>query len=377
MLQFSCYIIIFINIFTKEAKTPLSGINSVTVRRDATTANLLSATTPSPASHHHHNHLPIKLICHLDASPTTATPLIEWQLNGIRINTTSPTSGRFKITGDRLAFNQATTALDDGVYSCCARHPAGTVHSKHNFTMTNGHGSKHGKRHQQQMHDVHGSVNRLKRGGQGAKAVAAQLQVDENGLGVLECDLPGGARNNGGLSVKWMKDGKVLRQVDIDGGEEEEEEEESGSSGSNKFMPREYCKLRILFRCLGIIIIFIFPFRPSCGQSRERFSPSVPGSAQRLWPLRMPRPPEPRPEYTTDLLHQDRPESDRETQVRPTARFEEPRTRQHRQDPLQSPGHPDAAGCLDASRRVTRPGRLVDRRGHQRDARLPRCLAKR
>lgn len=104
--------------------------------------------------------------------------------------------------------------------------------------MTNGHGSKHGKKHQQQQHDVQGSVNRLKRGGQGSKAAAALLQVDENGSGVLECELPSGGRN-GGLSAKWMKDGKVLRQVDIDGGVAQEEF--SGSSSDN-VMPREDCE---------------------------------------------------------------------------------------------------------------------------------------
>lgn len=105
--------------------------------------------------------------------------------------------------------------------------------------MTNGHGSKHGKKHQPpQHHDVHGSVNRLKRGGQGAKGVAALLQVDENGAAVLECELPSGARN-GALNAKWMKDGKVLRQVDVDGGIAVEEF--SGSSSDN-VMPREDCK---------------------------------------------------------------------------------------------------------------------------------------
>lgn len=105
--------------------------------------------------------------------------------------------------------------------------------------MTNGHGSKHGKKHQQQPHDVHGSVNRLKRGGQGAKGSAALLQVDESGSGVLECELPSGGRN-GEISVKWMKDGKVLRQVDIDGGVSQDEF--STSSNSDNVMPREDCK---------------------------------------------------------------------------------------------------------------------------------------
>lgn len=155
-------------------------------------------------------------------------------------------------------------------YSCAAHNEAGSVHSQNSYvpnvaaadTIVNGtvhhHKSKHtikkykhGRLNRTQHHHQHNHDNnrtylyRLKRGDAAniVKLPLSHLEVDENGSITLNCDLGRNAKKAQGNSVKWLKDGKSFRHIDING-----QATPSPELSSDNAMPREDCKYKLYVR---------------------------------------------------------------------------------------------------------------------------------
>lgn len=159
-------------------------------------------------------------------------------------------------------------------YSCAAHNEAGTVHSQNSYvpnvaaadTLVNGtivhhHKSKHTikkykhdqlnrTQHHHHQHNNNHDANRtylyrLKRGDAAniVKLPLTQLNIDENGSITLNCDLGRNAKKTQGNSVKWQKDGKSFRHIDING-----QATPLPELSSDNAMPREDCKFLTLLK---------------------------------------------------------------------------------------------------------------------------------
>lgn len=190
---------------------------------------------------------------------------IEWFKNGIPL---AANLTHTSVSNSKLHLRKPNHH-ERNEYTCAAHNEAGTVHSQNSYvpnvavadTIVNGtvhhHKSKHTikkykhdqlnrtQHHHQHNHDTNRTyLFRLKRGDAAniVKLPLTQLDVDENGSATLNCDLGRNAKKTHGNSVKWQKDGKSFRHIDING-----QATPSPELSSDNAMPREDCKRYILF----------------------------------------------------------------------------------------------------------------------------------
>lgn len=155
----------------------------------------------------------------------------------------------------RLVF-QHPGAAEDGVYACTASSrspvavgsPPASVVSGHNFTLT---ASKRAPAECVAVREAHAKrlAARAKRGGRAAleHAVLHEVQARENEPAWLACEVGGGKKKQQqqqhgvvGHSVKWLKDGKLLRHTELLGAHETAQTTETTFSENGR--PREDCK---------------------------------------------------------------------------------------------------------------------------------------
>lgn len=205
--------------------------------------------------------------CHIVLSCRSALPEpteIVWLKDGLPIEhiakPLNKSSGRYPAiveVDSRLIFKQPGAA-EDGVYACTVRNrQSGSLQSVavsgHNFTMT---ASKRAPAGCLAVREAHAKrlAARAKRGGRAAAlehAVLHEVQARENEPAWLACEVGGGSGKKKqqqqqhlhgvvGHSVKWLKDGKLLRHSELLGAHETAQTTEATVSENGR--PREDCK---------------------------------------------------------------------------------------------------------------------------------------
>lgn len=95
------------------------------------------------------------------------------------------------------------------------------------------------------------------------------MEVDEGGSATLECELPKG-RNL--YMIKWLKEGKMVRAVQINVEGQDPVAEAVASGNSDNVMPREDRKYIYTAYYARRLYYLILTFRPHRGQSQKRLS---------------------------------------------------------------------------------------------------------